>query len=497
MRSLRGRLVAILLLVATAGMIVLAAVTFAEQRSFLYDRLDRQVQSAAEAVVGALQFEAQLAPNNSGSGSGSSLGDDDDLGPGRFDDNGNGGGPAPAGGPGLNLPPGTYGAVLDSSGNVVQSRIFAYREGNYALPDFSDSDLTSEPQTIGSKGDDDTEFRAASRTLLSGRTVVVAVPMSETTQTLHRLVLVEAIVIGGVLLLLGVASWLLVGIGLRPLDRMGETADAIAGGDLTRRVEPADERSEIGRLGLALNRMLHSLERAFGEREASEGRLRQFLADASHELRTPLVSIRGYAELYRLGATRDEDEVKKSMARIEQEAERMGLLVEDMLTLARLDETHESNFIAVDLTNVLTDAVRDAEVSAPGRSISLDAGGPVIVNGDAHQLLQVAANLLRNAVVHTPEDTPIEVTLVRNGGEAQIDFRDHGPGLPAGAGDKLFERFWRSETGRERGKAGSGLGLSIVHGIVEAHGGRVHAQNADDGDGAQFTVWLPLPNQAA
>jgi two-component system OmpR family sensor kinase len=168
-----------------------------------------------------------------------------------------------------------------------------------------------------------------------------------------------------------------------------------------------------------------------------------------------------------------------------------------MLTLARLDETHESNFIAVDLTNVLTDAVRDAEVSAPGRSISLDAGGPVIVNGDAHQLLQVAANLLRNAVVHTPEDTPIEVTLVRNGGEAQIDFRDHGPGLPAGAGDKLFERFWRSETGRERGKAGSGLGLSIVHGIVEAHGGRVHAQNADDGDGAQFTVWLPLPNQAA
>jgi two-component system OmpR family sensor kinase len=273
---------------------------------------------------------------------------------------------------------------------------------------------------------------------------------------------------------------------------MGRTADAIAGGDLSHRVDPADERSEIGRLGLALNRMLHRLEGAFKEREASEGRLRQFLADASHELRTPLVSIRGYSELYRLGATSDKEEVDRSMARIEQEAARMGVLVEDMLTLARLDETHDNQFAPVDLSAIAADAVRDAEVAAPGRKITLTADGAETVTGDSHQLQQVIANLLRNAIVHTPDDTPIDVTVARSGDDVRLDVRDHGPGLPDDAGDHIFERFWRSEAGRERGKAGSGLGLSIVAGIVEAHGGRVHAKNASDG-GAIFSVWLPLP----
>jgi two-component system OmpR family sensor kinase len=238
--------------------------------------------------------------------------------------------------------------------------------------------------------------------------------------------------------------------------------------------------------------MLHRLEHAFKEREASEYRLRQFLADASHELRTPLVSIRGYSELYRLGATQDEEEVERSMARIEQEAARMGVLVEDMLTLARLDETHDNQFAPVDLSAIAADAVRDAEVAAPGRKITLTADGAETVTGDSHQLQQVIANLLRNAIVHTPDDTPIDVTVARSGDDVRLDVRDHGPGLPDDAGDHIFERFWRSEAGRERGKAGSGLGLSIVAGIVEAHGGRVHAKNASDG-GAIFSVWLPLP----
>ncbi len=491
MRSLRGRLVAILLVVATVGMIVLAAITWAEQRNFLYDRIDRQVQSASGAVVGAFRFQQQLQ----GGGATGSNSDSDDFGPGNFgdaDDNG----PGPGGGPeGFNLPPGTYGAILNRSGEVIESRVFAYREGSYALPDLSDVKLTAEPQTVQAKGGADAEFRAAARSLPTGGTIVVAVPMAETSQTLKRLLAVEAVVILAALALLGVVAWLLVGIGLRPLDRMGKTADAIAGGDLSRRVEPADERSEIGRLGLALNRMLHSLERAFEERHASESRLRQFLADASHELRTPLVSIRGYAELYRLGATPEAD-VRGSMERIEQEAARMGVLVEDMLTLARLDETHDNTFAAVDLTKLLGDAVRDAEVAAPDRKITLTAPGPLIVDGDGHQLLQVAANLLRNASVHTPSGTPIELSAARSGDEVRVDVRDHGPGLPDGVGDKLFERFWRAEGGRERGKAGSGLGLSIVAGIVDAHGGRVHARNADDGDGAVFTVWLPLPGTA-
>jgi two-component system OmpR family sensor kinase len=492
MRSLRGRLVAILLLVSLGGMIVLAAVTFAEQRSFLYDRVDRQLASGINSVLLPLSIAQRTTSGNcygsmprpgTGQGSGSSDDDDSLLG----DDNR---GPGP-GGPGFSPPPGTYTALVSPSGEVLAECEFGFRDSDSsAAPDFSGTTVSTKPQTVSSKGDENTEFRAVAQPTAGGNSVVLAIPLSETRATVNRLLLVEAIVIGLVLLVLGVASWLLVGIGLRPLDRMGRTADAIAGGDLSHRVEPADEQSEIGRLGLALNRMLHRLEGAFKEREASEGRLRQFLADASHELRTPLVSIRGYSELYRLGATSDKQEVDRSMARIEQEAARMGVLVEDMLTLARLDETHDNQFGPVDLSAIAADAVRDAEVAAPGRTISLNAAEALSVTGDSHQLQQVIANLLRNAIVHTPEDSPIDVSIVRSGDEVRLDVRDHGPGLPDDAGDHIFERFWRSEAGRERGKAGSGLGLSIVAGIVEAHGGRVHAENAADG-GAIFNVWLP------
>jgi two-component system OmpR family sensor kinase len=384
------------------------------------------------------------------------------------------------------MPLGTYSAVYDEEGNVLFKRVFG-GDAETAIPNFNVETLTEQPQTIKSSG---VAYRAAARTLESGERIVVALPTTENSEALNRLLMVEAIVVMLVLVLLGAAAWVLVGIGLRPLDRMGETADAIAGGDLTHRVEPATEESEIGRLGLALNRMLDRLESAFAEREASEGRLRQFLSDASHELRTPLVSIRGYAELHRLGATPEPEEVERSMARIEQEAERMGVLVEDMLTLARLDETHEKSFAPVDLSQIARDAIDDARVSSGERQISLQCDDDLIVNGDAHQLQQVFANLLRNAVVHTPPDTAIDVRVVRSGDQALVEVRDHGPGLPEGVGDEIFERFWRSETGRERGKAGAGLGLSIVHGIVSAHDGRVKASNAQPG--VEFSVWLPL-----
>ncbi|MBJ7459137.1 MAG: HAMP domain-containing histidine kinase [Thermoleophilaceae bacterium] len=488
MRSLRGRLVAILLLVSLGGMIVLAAVTFAEQRSYLYDRLDRQVQSGLITAVPVLAFAQQ-------SGSGSCQGAAPGSGPfGRDEDDDRQNERGPGGRGGFSLPPGTYAALVDSSGAVIASCSFGFeRSEGSTVPDLSSVGLSGEPQTVGSTGSDDTEFRVATRSAPTGERIVVAVPLNDTRQTINRLVLVETVVILFALLVLGIAAWLLVGIGLRPLDRMGTTADAIAGGDISHRVEPADERSEIGRLGLALNGMLERLEGAFKEREASENRLRQFLADASHELRTPLVSIRGYSELYRLGATREEAEVDRSMERIEQEAARMGVLVEDMLTLARLDETHENAFAPVDVSELAADALRDAEVAAPDRTITLTADGPQRVSGDAHQLQQVFANLLRNAIVHTPEGTPIEVAVARDDEAVRIDVRDHGPGLPDGAGEQIFERFWRSETGRERGKAGSGLGLSIVAGIVDAHGGRVEARNAEDPGGAVFSIWLPLP----
>jgi two-component system, OmpR family, sensor kinase len=261
-------------------------------------------------------------------------------------------------------------------------------------------------------------------------------------------------------------------------------------------VSPATARTEVGRLGLALNAMLARLERAFAERQASEHRLRQFLSDASHELRTPLASIRGYAEVFRIGAARRPEDTAKAMRRIEDEAARMGVLVEDLLTLAHLDELRDPVRDDVDLAEVARDAADDARAMAPDRAITVRAASPAHVRGDPHQLRQVLANLMGNALVHTPAGTPIEIAVAREDDEVRLEVRDHGPGLPTSDADALFERFWRSEGGRRRGKGGAGLGLAIVAGIVEAHGGRVAAGNADDG-GARFTVQLPAPSPAA
>jgi two-component system OmpR family sensor kinase len=320
--------------------------------------------------------------------------------------------------------------------------------------------------------------------------IVVALPMGEVDQWLHRLLLVESLVIAGVLAGLAVVALFLVRLGLRPLDRMAATADAIAGGDLGRRVEPATERTEVGRLGLALNAMLGRLERAFAARQASEDRLRRFLADASHELRTPLASIRGYAELFRIGAARTPEETEKAMARIEHESARMGVLVEDLLTLARLDELRDPVRSEVDVAELARDAVDDARAIAPERAIDVSAEGRTVVLADPHQLRQVLANLLRNALVHTPAGTPVEVRVAGRGDDVELEVRDHGPGLPDTDPERLFDRFWRAEGGRERGRAGAGLGLAIVAGIVGAHHGSVTAGDAPGG-GARFSVRLP------
>jgi two-component system, OmpR family, sensor kinase len=317
---------------------------------------------------------------------------------------------------------------------------------------------------------------------------VVALPLHDVEQTLHRLLLVEGLVIAAVLAALAALSFFVVRLGLRPLERMAATAGKIAGGDLSHRVEPDTERTEVGRLGAALNGMLARLEDAFARREAGEDRLRQFLADASHELRTPLSSIRGYAELHRMGAMDDTD---TAMKRIEEEATRMGILVEDMLALARLDELRERPRDHVGLDALARDAVEDARATAPDREISLDAPRPATVLGDADQLRQVLANLLRNALVHTAPGTPVDVAVRNGDGSVELVVRDHGAGLPPGDPAQLFERFWRAEAGRERGRAGAGLGLAIVGAIVAEHDGAVTAANANGG-GAVFTVTLPV-----
>jgi two-component system OmpR family sensor kinase len=465
MTSLRARLIAVLVVVAAAGLLVLAGVTYAELRSFQYARVDQQASAAVPVMQHRLSGE---------------------RGPGEPP---RGGGPPPGD---VNLPPGTYGELRDVTGAVIAGPEFiGYGETPPAPPDLPAHLPLDHPVTVGAARGDDVSYRVLAESLRGGSgTIVVAVPLSDADATLGRLLVVEAFVIAGVLLLLGAVGTWLVRLGLRPLDRMATTAGIIAGGDLSHRVSPATPRTEVGRLGLALNAMLTRLEDAFAKRQQSEDRLRRFLSDASHELRTPLAAIRGYAELHRMGAASDPADVEKAMRRIEDEAARMGVLVEDLLALARLDEQREPVRRPVDVAAIARDAVDDARATAPDRAFELRAESGAQVLADPHQLRQVFANLLRNAIVHTPAGTPVEVIVARAADEVRVDVRDHGPGLPTGDAEALFDRFWRAEGGRERGKAGAGLGLAIVAGIVAAHHGRVHAADAPGG-GARFTVLLP------
>jgi two-component system OmpR family sensor kinase len=474
MESLRARLLACLLALAAVGLLAAGAVTYAEQRSFLLDRVDQQATSAL-APLGArldvLGYKPAGGPGHRGRDEG---------------DRGLHGPPAQ-----VNLPPGTYGQRRTASGRVLGDTTFDYSEPALPPPTIPAKLELNKPITVGTKKDDGLRYRvvAGPDPEDSGITIA-AVPMRDIDQTLSSLLVVEAIVIGGVLLALAAAALFVVRLGLRPLDRMAITAGEIAAGRLSQRVTPATSRTEVGRLGLALNGMLARLEHAFAEREASENRLRRFLADASHELRTPLSSIRGYAEVFRMGAAAEPAAVETSMKRIEEEAKRMGVLVEDLLALARLDELREPIREPVDMRALVADAVEDTRVTAPDRSIALDAAGAATVSGDPHQLHQVLVNLMRNALVHTPEGSPIDVSVATDDDDVRIEVRDHGPGLPPGDPKLLFGRFWRAEAGRTRGKAGAGLGLAIVAEIVDTHGGSVDARNADGG-GARFVIRLP------
>ena len=289
--------------------------------------------------------------------------------------------------------------------------------------------------------------------------------------------------------------------GLRPLRHMEDTAAAIADGDLTRRLPEHPARDEVASLSRSLNAMLAHLESSLAVREASEERMRRFVTDASHELRTPLATIRGYAELYRQGAAATPEATAAAMRRIEDEATRMSVLVEDLLTLARLDNRRPLTLVEVDVTVLAADAVQDARAREPGRPVRLvglgdHPLGPAVVRGDEGRLRQVVTNLVANAVQHTPPGTPIEVAVgptpigAAVGDGVRLEVRDHGPGIPEGEIDKVFQRFHRGDPSRGRTFGGSGLGLAIVMAIVTAHTGRVGVRQTRGG-GATFVVELP------
>jgi two-component system, OmpR family, sensor kinase len=499
MLSLRARLVAGVLALSAAGLIALAAVTYAEQRSFLLSRTDRQVSAAALPVEHALDQAGagSLAGGQPFPGGGAR----GPAAPGGAVHGGavhggavHGGAPplgGPGGGPALNLPPGTYGQRRTPAGKVLGHIVLSYGQSAPAAPRIPARIPIGRPFTVASVGTSGLRYRAyARRDVDDALVTVVAVPLRDVDQTLNRLLVVEGLVIAGVLAALGATAFLVVRLGLAPLRRIEAAADQIAAGDLSRRVQPATARTEVGRLGRALNGMLQRLEQAFSDRQASEERLRQFLADASHELRTPLASIRGYAELFRMGAAGDPAEIETAMRRVEQESQRMGVLVEELLALARLDEAPALARQPVDMTALAADAVQDARARAPRRTIELHAPAAAVASGEPHRLRQVLANLMANALAHTPEGTPIEVAVAQDRDSVTVSVRDHGPGLPEQAEGRVFERFWRAQGGRGRGRAGAGLGLAIAQGVVRAHGGQIGARNAPGG-GALFCFSLP------
>ena len=473
--TLRLRLVLGLVVLVTAGLAVFGLATYQLYSRSQYDRLDDQLRGSAGAVVDSLAREAGLAetrPGGPGFGGGS-----------RGPRDGGGGRP----GPPTVVPYGTYSELRDSSGAVVEN---IAQSSTAPVPEL---DATMSETHAGGRffstgsaeGSGRWRVYAAPADRLAGYTVVVAVPMTEVTSALRRLVLIEGSAGAVLLALLAGGAWLLLRRGLRPLEQMATSARSITAGNLSERVSPSEGRTEVGQLGLALNTMLDEIESAFAERDRTEHRLRQFLADASHELRTPLTSIQGFAELFRLQGASGAPGVDLPviLRRIEEESARMKTLVEDLLLLARLDQTRPDRTGSRSTSPCWppTPAAMRWPPPRTGRS-TLDAPEPVVVLGDQHHLRQAIANLVTNALRHTPAGSPIEVSARLADGAATVAVRDHGPGLDDEALAHVFDRFWQAD--RARVGKGAGLGLAIVAGIAAEHGGEATAANAAGGRGA-------------
>jgi two-component system, OmpR family, sensor kinase len=352
--------------------------------------------------------------------------------------------------------------------------------------------------TVGST-DGDMRWRVVPGALRNGSaTFAVAVPLGGVDTTVQTM-LSFAIVIGlAVIASCALLGWYGVRRAFRPLTQIEDTAAAIAAGDLTRRIPEPTAQDEVASLSRSLNAMLAQIEASFAVREASEERMRQFVADASHELRTPLAAVRGYAELFRQGAVTGPEDVSGTMRRIEDESIRMGGLVDDLLLLTRLDGARPLQRASVDLTVLAADATQDARALAPTRQVRLLALtgvlGPTVIEGDEARLRQVVTNLVGNAVNHTPAGTSIEIAVGGGAGRARLEVRDHGGGVDPVKARRVFERFYRADPSRGRGNGGgNGLGLAIVAAIVGAHDGQVGVA-ATPGGGATFIVDLPAAN---
>ena len=415
-------------------------------------------------------------------------------------------GDGPDGGGSQGGPPSAlYVAIFDpQSGQLTTLYLPSIRSDSVSPPNLTTREATARlgdrPFTVSSQ-DSDLRYRALVRKdSRSGRTLVLALPLEDVDETISRLFTIQALAGGAILATMGLVTFWVLRLGVRPIKQMTTTAKAIGEGDLSQRIPETAPGTEAGELGLALNQMLGRIEESFDQRSRSEARLRQFVADASHELRTPVTTIRGYAELYRLGGLTTDHEISEAMRRTEQEATRMGQLVGDLLDLARLDQGRPLALGPTDLTTLAADAIADARAVEPDRALALEAPTTAVVIGDEALLRQILANLVANAQVHTDPDTPISVRVYDAPTEVVVEVVDQGPGMPPEVAEHAFERFFRADPARTRHRGGSGLGLSIVAGAVAAHGGTVGLDTIP-GRGTTVVVRLPkaptAPSQVA
>jgi two-component system, OmpR family, sensor kinase len=480
--TLRARLIStVVALLAVVCLVVGGVVTLA-LREFLYERLDKQVTDATSLTLGRYNDDGGRRPN----------GDD--------------GAPVTAQLAfltGAGLPPDTVGAHIKGDAvtiGIVKPPIEQLPAS--LAPSFEDvpADGTPITRTIPGLGD----YRLAAHRAPDGDTIVAGLPVQGVDDTIARLVLVELVVAGSGLVVAAVVGSVLIRRNLEPLHRVATTATRVSSLPLDRgdvvlheRVpdDDADPHTEVGQVTLAINRMLGHVARALAARQASETRVRQFVADASHELRTPLASIRGYAEFAQLRAGPLPPDAANALVRVRSQTERMADLVDDLLLLARLDSGRPLARDDVDLSRLVVDGVGDAHAAGPDHVWLLDVPDvPVLVTGDAARLHQVLANLLANARTHTPPGTRVTTALAVTPGEAVVTVSDDGPGIPAALVPDVFDRFARGDDSRTRGAGSTGLGLAIVAAVVEAHAGTV-AVTSEPG-ATTFTVRLPLTESA-
>ncbi len=338
--------------------------------------------------------------------------------------------------------------------------------------------------------DGDVQYRALA--VEAGDVYVVrALALADVAETVDRLILLQSLGLLAVVAALAAVAWWVVRLGISPIKAMTHAATEIGDDDLSSRVpEPAATGTEAGALARALNTMLGRIETAVDDQRRTEDRLRRFVADASHELRTPVTTIRGYAELYRLGGLRTTDDLDDAMRRTEQEAQRMARLVEDMLTLAKLDQQRPRERTDVDVNALVTDTVADARVTAPRHHIDATIEPDLCVVGDRDLLQQVLVNLVSNATVHTPTGTSVTVAARRHDGHVVVEVADDGPGIDPDDLARLTERFYRADASRTRARGGSGLGLSIAEAALDAHGGTLRIAS-EPGEGTTATLRIP------